>query len=90
MNASQTLSTGGQCIALSTPNGVGNWFHKTWVGAEDGTNDWNTIKLHWNLHQERDDEWRKEQDKLLCPSLAAQSVIVTLLLQVKHVLMVLY
>ena len=23
----QTLTTGGSCIALSTPNGVGNWFH---------------------------------------------------------------
>ena len=70
--ASQTLSTGGKCIALSTPNGVGNWFHKTWVGAEDGTNDWNFIRLHWNLHPERNDEWRKEQDSLLGPSLAAQ------------------
>ena len=70
--ASQTLSTGGQCIALSTPNGVGNWFHKTWVGAEDGTNDWNFIRLHWNLHPERDQDWREEQDRLLGPSLAAQ------------------
>ena len=33
--AQQTLSTGGSCIALSTPNGVGNWFHKTWVGEEE-------------------------------------------------------
>ena len=41
--ASQTLSTGGQCIALSTPNGVGNWFHKTWMAAEDGLNDFNFI-----------------------------------------------
>ena len=70
--ASQTLSTGGQCIALSTPNGVGNWFHKTWEAAENGTNDWNFIKLHWDLHPERNDEWRAEQDKLLGPSLAAQ------------------
>ena len=70
--ASQTLSTGGKCIALSTPNGVGNWFHKTWEGAENGTNDWNFIRLHWNLHPERNDEWRAEQDKLLGPSLAAQ------------------
>ena len=30
----QTLTTGGSCIALSTPNGVGNWFHKTWVEAK--------------------------------------------------------
>ena len=35
-SAQQTLATGGRCIALSTPNGVGNWFHKTWVDAEDG------------------------------------------------------
>ena len=70
--ASQTLSTGGQCIALSTPNGVGNWFHRTWMDAEDGLNDFNFIKLFWDLHPERDQEWRAEQDKLLGPSLAAQ------------------
>jgi hypothetical protein len=70
--ASQTLSTGGKCIALSTPNGIGNWFHKTWVGAEEGINDWNFIKLHWNLHPERNDDWREEQNRLLGPSLAAQ------------------
>ena len=34
-----TLSTGGRCIALSTPNGVGNWFHQNCVEAEAGTND---------------------------------------------------
>ncbi len=70
--ASQTLSTGGKCIALSTPNGIGNWFHKIWVGAEEGINDWNFIRLHWNLHPDRDDEWREEQNRLLGPSLAAQ------------------
>ncbi len=70
--ASQTLSTGGQCIALSTPNGIGNWFHKTWMDAEDGINDFNFIKLHWTVHPDRGQEWRDEQDKLLGPSLAAQ------------------
>ena len=70
--ASQTLSTGGQCIALSTPNGVGNWFHRTWMDAEDRLNDFNFIKLHWTIHPDRGDEWRKEQDSLLGPSLAAQ------------------
>mgnify|MGYP006411153953 FL=1 len=70
--AQSTLSTGGQCIALSTPNGIGNWFHKTWVGAEEGDNDWNFIKLHWTLHPDREQEWRDEQDKLLGPSMAAQ------------------
>ena len=70
--ASQTLSTGGQCLALSTPNGVGNWFHRTWMDAEDNLNDFNFIKLFWDLHPERGQEWRDEQDKLLGPSLAAQ------------------
>ena len=70
--AQQTLATGGDCIALSTPNGVGNWFHRQWVGAEDGTNEFNTIKLHWSDHPDRDESWRKEQDKVLGPSQAAQ------------------
>jgi len=50
--AQSTLSTGGSCIALSTPNGVGNWFHKTWLDAEEGTNPFNTIRLHWTVHPE--------------------------------------
>ena len=70
--AQQTLATGGRALVISTPNGVGNFFHKTWVGAEDGTNDFNFIKLHWSVHPERGQEWRDEQDKLLGPSLAAQ------------------
>jgi len=70
--ASQTLALGGQCIALSTPNGVGNWFHRTWSDADDGLNNWNTIKLHWTLHPDRNQAWRDEQDKLLGPSMAAQ------------------
>jgi hypothetical protein len=68
----QTLATGGQCLAISTPNGVGNWFHKTWLDATDGINAFNTIKLHWSAHPDRDQSWRDEQDKNLGPSQAAQ------------------
>ena len=68
----QTLATGGRALIISTPNGVGNFFHKVWTEAESGINDFNFIRLHWSLHPDRDDEWRKEQDKLLGPSLAAQ------------------
>ena len=70
--AQSTLSTGGACVALSTPNGVGNWFHKTWLGAEDGTNPFSTIRLHWTVHPERDQKWRDEQEKLLGVKKAAQ------------------
>ena len=70
--AQQTLATGGRCLAISTPNGVGNWFHKTWVDATDGLNKFNTVKLHWTCHPERDETWRREQDRILGPSQAAQ------------------
>ncbi len=68
----QTLTTGGSCIALSTPNGVGNWFHKTWLDAEEGRGLFNDIKLHWTVHPDREQEWRDEQDVLLGLQGAAQ------------------
>jgi len=68
----QTLTTGGSCIALSTPNGVGNWFHQTWVQAEEGRGMFNDIKLHWSVHPDRDEAWRVEQDELLGLQGAAQ------------------
>ena len=72
-SAQQTLATGGGCIALSTPYGTGNWFHQTWVRAEEGTNDFLPIKLPWFVHPERDQAWRDRQDELLGdPRMAAQ------------------
>ena len=71
-SAQQTLATGGNCLVLSTPNGVGNWFHRTWTDAEDGLNQFNFIRLHWTLHPDRNKEWREKQDSLLGPSIAAQ------------------
>lgn len=72
-SAQQTLATGGGAIVLSTPNGTGNWFHKMWTSAETGENQFQPIKLRWDVHPERDASWRKEQDDLLGdPRLAAQ------------------
>ena len=72
VSAQSTLSTGGNAIILSTPNGVGNFFHKTWVGAEEETNGFNPIRLHWSVHPERDQSWRDEQETLLGVKGAAQ------------------
>jgi hypothetical protein len=72
ISAQSTLSTGGNAIILSTPNGVGNFFHRTWVGAEEGRNGFNTIRLHWSVHPERAQPWRDEQERLLGPKGAAQ------------------
>jgi hypothetical protein len=67
-----TLSTGGGAIVLSTPNGVGNWFHQTWADAESNINGFHTIKLHWTVHPERDQDWRDQQTQLLGERGAAQ------------------
>ena len=70
--AQQTLATGGQCMALSTPNGIGNWFHQTWEKAESGENSFVPVKLPWTVHPERDQEWRDQQDADLGPRMAGQ------------------
>jgi len=67
-----TLSTGGGAVVLSTPNGVGNWFHQTWSEAESEINGFHTIKLNWQLHPDRDQEWRDQQTLLLGERGAAQ------------------
>ena len=72
LSAQSTLSTGGSAIVLSTPNGVGNWFHKMWVEGENGTNGFNNIRLHWTVHPERNQEWRDEQTRVLGIKGAAQ------------------
>jgi len=58
-----TLSTGGRCIALSTPNGVGNWFHQTYVDADEGRNSFFTTKLPWDVHPERDKDWYEKETR---------------------------
>jgi len=72
LSAQYTLSTGGRAIVLSTPNGVGNFFHKTWVEAEEGKNQFKTIRLPWYLHPERDQSWRDKQTELSGVKGAAQ------------------
>jgi hypothetical protein len=71
-SAQQTLATGGQCIALSSPNGRGNWFYKTWVKSRDKENSFIPLRLPWTVHPERDQTWRDEQDRLLGKRHAAQ------------------
>lgn len=72
-SAQPTLSTGGDCIILSTPRGVGQWFHKMWVEAEDKKNGFVPIRMHWSLHPDRDEKWREtEGAKMASPKEAAR------------------
>lgn len=70
--AQQTLATGGGCIALSTPNGMGNWFHQTYIKAQKKENSFLPISLPWTVHPERDKAWREQQDLDLGVRNAAQ------------------
>lgn len=71
-SAQATLSTGGQAIIVSTPNGMGNFFHKTWEKAQSKENKFNTILLDWRVHPDRDQAWRDAQTEILGEMQAAQ------------------
>ena len=69
-----TLSTGGRCIALSTPNGVGNWFHQTCIDAEIHNNDFFMTTLPWDVHPDRDQEWFEKETKNMSSRQIAQEL----------------
>jgi hypothetical protein len=71
-SAQQTLATGGQCLALSTPYGTGNWFHKSFTKAQNRENKFVPLSLPWTVHPERNQAWRDAQDEILGIRHAAQ------------------
>ena len=78
--AQPTLATGGDCIVLSSPNGIGNWFHKSYIEAAAGISErvgsknisFNAINLPWSKHPERDDEWARDERKKIGDQAFAQ------------------
>lgn len=60
-----TLSTGGNAIVISTPNGVGGQYYRLWRDGETKENKFNTIKLLWWMHPEHDQEWFDKETKNL-------------------------
>lgn len=65
------LSTGGDCILISSPKGVGNQFYNIWKRATDtvgpngekteGSNEFWAIELPWTVHPEHDQAWFESQ-----------------------------
>lgn len=65
------LSTGGNCILISSPKGVGNQFYNIWKRASDGqmapggpaegSNGFWPIELPWTVHPEHDQKWFESQ-----------------------------
>lgn len=73
-SAFPTLSTGGSAIVNSTPYGVGNFYHSTWVDALSGGNPFNPIRLYWQMHPDRDEHWYNEMSAALGPKRTAQEI----------------
>ncbi len=67
-SAQPTLSTGGDCIILSTPNGANGWFYNQYIEAESGIQTqignklqfFNPIRLSWKNHPDRNQAWADE------------------------------
>lgn len=48
MGAGMAVSqTKGKCIMISTPNGTGNLYHRTWVASIKNENNFNRLEVHW-------------------------------------------
>lgn len=73
-SALPTISTGGSAIINSTPFGLSNWYHSTWVDAIVGGNGFNAIRLYWRMHPERDDKWYEQMSRALGPKRTAQEI----------------
>jgi len=69
-----TLSTGGSAILNSTPYGVGNFFHKSWVDAMAGGNPFTPIRLKWDMHPDRDINWYNTMKSALGAKRTAQEI----------------
>lgn len=67
-------NTGGSAIVNSTPYGVGNFYHSTWVDAIAGGNPFNPIRLYWRMHPERGDDWYNQMSSALGPKRTAQEI----------------
>ena len=70
-----TLSTGGRAIVLSTPNGVGGQYYDLYMRADSGESEFNPIKLPWDVHPERSDEWFENECKNLTQQQIAQELL---------------
>src|ERR1019366_5755295 len=66
-SAAPSLSTGGRGVLISSPLGVGNFFHRTWEDSELGINEFFKIKLTWRDHPDRGEEWYEKERKNYTP-----------------------
>lgn len=57
-------SESSKLVIISTPNGL-NHYHKLWVDATNGNNDFKTVEGRWQENPKRTQEWAEAQRKKL-------------------------
>lgn len=67
-----TVSRGGRLTIISTPNGVGNYFHTLVSQAISKDNDFRLFQLMWNVRKDRDQAWYEQTLRQLGPKKFAQ------------------
>lgn len=70
----ESYLTNTEYVSHNTPYGVGNFYHSTWVDAIAGGNPFNPIRLYWQMHPERDENWYKQMASALGPKRTAQEI----------------
>jgi len=78
-SAFPTISTGGRCIVLSTPWGVGGKFHSLYVDAENEINEFNVLRLPWHVHPDHNEEWFKKETRGMTKKEIAQEYLCSFL-----------
>lgn len=63
MSLLPVTAEGGSVILASTPNGTGNKFHRLFVDALAGENDFNARTLSWEVHPGRDKKWFEQETR---------------------------
>jgi len=72
---SPTISTGGDVVILSTPNGVGGQYYRLWTEAVAGQNGFNPIKIMWYQHPDHDQAWFDKETRNLPRKKIAQEYL---------------
>ena len=70
----ESYLTDTEYINHNTPYGVGNWYHQSWVDAISGGNEFNAIRLRWQMHPERNMDWYNEMATSLGIRRTAQEI----------------
>ena len=74
----QSYITLSQYVNHNTPFGIGNWFHQMWVEACSSggasADDFNPIRLFWDMHPERGIDWYNSMKNILGPRRTAQEI----------------